>query len=157
MARKNPGATESRLMGWERAETACGEVWDFFVKTFNDLIDERIAQAANRIDEEHINSIPDPTHATADELRQCKQQFADLFPPGRKRALKKLEAKLCKNGGTRRVGPVCSRYPVPGTQKRGRPRKNDGRRKHVATGKPRGWNAAKGTPWPHRCGRMKIK
>lgn len=127
-------------MGWKSAEGACNEIWDAYSQKFNDLIDEKISA----------------TGGSASQLQECKNNFNYYFPKYRDSALAKMAKKLLEQGDhKKRVGPVCSRHPVPGKKKVGRPRGSSRKRRHVSTGAARGWNNGKQIPYRHRAGRKK--
>jgi hypothetical protein len=161
MHKKTAVATEplTKVMTWDKAEEACNSIWDDFEEKWKVGIDAEIARVQALIAEPGFSpdSVTSSTEAerAANELRlermkNCKVNFHESLEAWRRTALEKLESMLMSQEKKRKTGPVDSRHAskkqgsgVKKTKRKPGRKKapmNRWKRKHVKTGRPRGWN-----------------
>jgi len=137
-------------MLWKQAVDACEIGWEKFVEEYEKEIERRIELAKNSFVNTHISSLT--PEVAVEDLLKCRENFRQIWPRWKERALKRLQDDLLKPGSkSARVGKVSSRKPIKAIFSKPRARKKPGpkpkaknrhKRKHVRTGRPRGWNNA---------------
>lgn len=164
--------TESRLMSWQDAVESCQAIWDLFEQKFADEIAPKIAIVETFIEDNRAN----PQMALrvgqwmqdVENMKRCRDSFKDTFKRTRDANEQYIENHLLgQKKRRRRLDFVSTRNPkglirfAPNERKKhrtkGKKRKNaapPGARKHVRTGRPRGWNLRKYVHAKHRGGRV---
>lgn len=154
MASGGQGGTESRLIGWKNAVDVCNDVWDKWLQAYNDAIQRSIDALEQHID--FLSNDPDSEgqeYEYISQLRrdieaigQCKSKVNDAFDATREKALDSLGKSLLKASpnAKRTIEFVASRNDknierVKPNERKKRKRTST-KRRHVRTGRPRGWN-----------------
>jgi hypothetical protein len=148
---------ESRLIGWENAIEPLNDTWDEYQATFKSEIERHIANAEAEeaalkgdIDEQVGNERGFQLlniRSDIEQMKSCRDNFERHFERLRKEGLEHLSQSLLKQKKAKRplgftaarseknlIRAIDRKHP----QKRGR--KDITKRRHVKTGRPRGWN-----------------
>lgn len=143
-------------MGWKNAKEVCNELWDDFADRFNENIDKKIEQA--NLELEGVTAGIDPQERQGfalivnrlrrdiEGMKRCKTAFPDAFKAYRDKHEAFIESKLLKHPRSRRRLAFVSTRNLKGLIQSDekhpprRKRKPSTKRRHVRTGRPKGWN-----------------
>lgn len=140
-------------MTWVSAKDTCEAIWEEFEKEYREQIAVLIERAKSEFGDSSLTTVN--VFLKAEEIEKCVENFNRIWPRVKETALRRLEKDLLPKGTKpAKMGSVWSRSRKnlkpraikghhPRRKKPGRKARNPHARKHVKTGRPRGWNNAK--------------